>query len=241
MKKWLELCAEISFAKDEQKVVSLAQPLALSLGFDKFTFALTMPEPLDEPEFKIFSVGDAVHPEWYLRHSTVKGRNLNPIYTAIEYELIGINRADERFKIKQHDAFWDFADMYKMKHGWSAATTGSQGLGKGMVNFLRDHKPLDNAEIRQIRPQMLSLGMTVHNKIMSLQVAGVKEKYSLSPKEINVMRLAADGHSAKDSAAIMNVTERTVIFHRSNCITKTDSENLLQAVVKAISWGLLRL
>lgn len=51
-----------------------------------------------------------------------------------------------------------------------------------------------------------------------------------TPKEIEVLRLAAMGHRSIDIAAALKTSKRTVDFHLQNIYTKTGSQNRIQAL-----------
>ena len=54
----------------------------------------------------------------------------------------------------------------------------------------------------------------------------------LSEREKEVLHLAMDGLSCKESARILGIKFRTIESHRQHILTKTDSKNLLHLVGK---------
>lgn len=56
----------------------------------------------------------------------------------------------------------------------------------------------------------------------------------LTPREIEIVRYAADGKSAEDMATIMGITRSTVERHLSNIRSKLDCCNTTHAVAKAL-------
>jgi DNA-binding NarL/FixJ family response regulator len=63
---------------------------------------------------------------------------------------------------------------------------------------------------------------------------------ALTPREIEVLRLAAEGHSNADVAGLLWVTEQTVKFHLSNIYKKLEISNRTEASRWAQIHGLLR-
>jgi LuxR family transcriptional regulator len=61
----------------------------------------------------------------------------------------------------------------------------------------------------------------------------------LSPREIDVLRLAADGKTAYESARILNLSARTVNFHVQSAILKLGVNNKISAVIAATKDGIL--
>jgi DNA-binding CsgD family transcriptional regulator/pimeloyl-ACP methyl ester carboxylesterase len=62
---------------------------------------------------------------------------------------------------------------------------------------------------------------------------------SLSPREIEVLRLVAEGKSNREIAEALVLSERTVINHLSNIFTKTGAENRAGAAALALRHGLV--
>jgi DNA-binding NarL/FixJ family response regulator len=66
-----------------------------------------------------------------------------------------------------------------------------------------------------------------------------KRPTALSHREREVLRLIADGHSNKQIAQKLGITERTVKFHVTSIRNKLGAENRAQAVAVAAQRGLL--
>lgn len=62
-----------------------------------------------------------------------------------------------------------------------------------------------------------------------------------TPRELEVLRLVAEGLSNKQVAARLFVTERTVKFHVSSLLHKLGAGNRTEAVRVAVRRGLIRL
>lgn len=64
---------------------------------------------------------------------------------------------------------------------------------------------------------------------------------SLTAREIEVLRLVADGKSNKEIAALLSVTEGTIKSHMASVLQKLDAADRTQAVTVALRRGILRL
>ncbi|WP_431825942.1 LuxR C-terminal-related transcriptional regulator [Burkholderia sp. F1] len=62
---------------------------------------------------------------------------------------------------------------------------------------------------------------------------------TLSMRECEVLRWAAEGKTAYEIGIILGLTERTINFHISRSIAKLDASNKTNAVVKAVLMGLI--
>ena len=62
---------------------------------------------------------------------------------------------------------------------------------------------------------------------------------ALSQRELQVLRLVADGLPTKQIAVALSISERTVKFHVNSIFHKLGAENRAQAVAVAAQRGLL--
>jgi len=61
----------------------------------------------------------------------------------------------------------------------------------------------------------------------------------LTQRETEVLTYVAKGARNKEIAYKLDITQRTVCFHMSNCFAKLEVSNRTQAIVKAVSYGLV--
>lgn len=61
----------------------------------------------------------------------------------------------------------------------------------------------------------------------------------LSPKELEVLQLVADGKDSREIASSLFITENTVESHRSHIMRKLGATNAADMVMKAITLGLI--
>jgi DNA-binding CsgD family transcriptional regulator/pimeloyl-ACP methyl ester carboxylesterase len=73
----------------------------------------------------------------------------------------------------------------------------------------------------------------------SSRVSAIAIPVRLSPREIEVLRLVADGRTNREIAEALVISERTVINHLSNIFTKTGAENRAGAATHALRHGLV--
>ncbi len=84
----------------------------------------------------------------------------------------------------------------------------------------------------------------VASKLMqhvSQQAGQSGEMNDLTPRELEVLKLLAEGKSNKQIAAKLVITERTTKFHVSSILTKLAAANRTEAVKIAAQRGLVRL
>lgn len=64
-------------------------------------------------------------------------------------------------------------------------------------------------------------------------------KVHLTPAEIKVLSLIAQGHSSKAVASLLMVSKRTIDFHLANVYDKLQVKNRVQALRAATRLGLI--
>lgn len=64
-------------------------------------------------------------------------------------------------------------------------------------------------------------------------------KPQLSARELDCLRLAAEGQTSREIAGILGITERTVRFHVKNVCSKLGVERRVQAVAIAMDRKLI--
>jgi DNA-binding NarL/FixJ family response regulator len=76
---------------------------------------------------------------------------------------------------------------------------------------------------------------------LSEQAAKPEDAVELTPREIEVLQLIAQGKSNKQIAAELVITERTCKFHVSSILSKLEASNRTEAVKIATQRGLVKL
>ncbi|MHB8627640.1 MAG: response regulator [Aggregatilineales bacterium] len=89
-------------------------------------------------------------------------------------------------------------------------------------------------------------GSLLHPLVASRLIQSVRTPDSppaetLTEREMDVMRLLAQGKANKEIAATLNITERTVKFHVAAILGKLDAGNRTEAVTLAVQRGLIAL
>ncbi|KZN60401.1 helix-turn-helix transcriptional regulator [Pseudoalteromonas luteoviolacea] len=68
--------------------------------------------------------------------------------------------------------------------------------------------------------------------LLALKRCLSKEKINITKRERDCILWASEGKTSWEISQILGISERTVNFHLSNCIVKTNSANRQQAIVK---------
>jgi len=84
-------------------------------------------------------------------------------------------------------------------------------------------------------------GRTLIPPAIAAKMAETISAPTLTPREIAVLELVAEGKSNKEIAASLSITEGTVKSHLSALLGKLDASDRTQAVTTALKRGLIRL
>lgn len=80
----------------------------------------------------------------------------------------------------------------------------------------------------------------IASKLMNrLSQPDTPQAESLTPRELEVLKLMARGQQNKEIARALTITERTVKFHASSIMGKLDAGNRTEAVSKAVEFGII--
>jgi DNA-binding NarL/FixJ family response regulator len=108
---------------------------------------------------------------------------------------------------------------------------------------LKDTPPTKLLEaIRELHEGGAPMSPEIARKVVTMfqKVSPTKSaEYQLSPREMEILRLLADGHSYKTAATALSVSQDTVRFHIRNTYEKLHALET-EAVLKAFRAGMPR-
>ena len=83
--------------------------------------------------------------------------------------------------------------------------------------------------------------MLLEDYVRNLQQRGIEDSYDLlTPREREVLQLAAEGKSNKESAAMLNLSAHTVETHRTNLMQKLNLHSVPELILYAVRKGIIR-
>ncbi|WP_228556757.1 LuxR C-terminal-related transcriptional regulator [Myxococcus sp. AB025B] len=112
----------------------------------------------------------------------------------------------------------------------------------GLLTFARaSPEPLSDATLAALRQPMLVTAHQLHARMMGLLVPRLAPDVdtALTPREREVLLWTGEGKTSADISTILDISERTVNFHIGNALLKLNATNKVQAVVKALTLGLM--
>ena len=116
-------------------------------------------------------------------------------------------------------------------------------LDAGVDGFVhKDISPADLSHaIRVVAGGQSYLGPEITRALIARAQGGVARQVTLSPREMDVLRLMATAATYRQIGQQLHVSEETVRTHAKNILTKLEQPNRTQAVIAALRSGLITL
>lgn len=230
-----DLFSLLSAAATEHILFERLLAEARKLGFDHCAYGLHLPFPLTQRRTVIFN---SYPTDWQARY---EAENFLAIDPTVRHAATSLRQLVwEGPVFREAPGFWEEARAHGIRYGWCQASIDNQGI-RGMLTFARSDEILSELELRAQGRQMAWLTQVAHLGMSRLVAARLlpEAEVQLSSREKEVLQWTAEGKTAGDISAIMNITERTVNFHIANAMGKLNCANKTATTVRAALLGLL--
>lgn len=155
-----------------------------------------------------------------------------PTCIILDVQLRGLSGLDLQARLTPGDA--PFSIVFISGHADVRMT--ATAMKAGALDFLA--KPFTEEELLGAVHAALDKARARHQFARNAQA--LRERYAtLSPREQQVMRLAAAGLLNKQIAATADISEATVKIHRANAMRKMQARTFAELVLLAQSMGLI--
>lgn len=240
MREWKAACLEFRLIFDECSLFSAAEALALSLGFDAFAFVMLLPTSVADPAVLVYGRGSIPGGDdccgAFERRARVRSQwHSDPVVRRARASMLGMAWHGSA------PGAWSYALPPGMTSGWAQPTRGP-GITQGVACVARASGRIDEEEADRIEQRLFLLGATLHEQLAHIAIQERELFVPLRHDEQDVLRLSADGLSAKKIADFLGIKEHTAENTLARCRGKMKvSTNSQQAVLLANNWGLLNL
>lgn len=89
------------------------------------------------------------------------------------------------------------------------------------------------------RAEAFEIGWALNNCWPGIRDAVIASRFGLTPRTREVLRVLAEGRTAKETAEIVSCKERTVHFHLSTVMNRLNADNRAAAILRACMLGIL--
>ncbi len=224
--EWLRDFAD---AKTEAALLELLAKAARELGFDYCALGMRLPLPFSNPRTIMFNN----YPQaWQQRYQSEQYLRIDPTVAQGLSSTRPMLWSETLFASSR--PLWEDARAHGLQVGWAQPTHDLKGVAS-LLTFARSGEPIVRSEFQAKAHRMHWLAQAAHAALADIQAARPEgaAAIKLTEREIEVLRWAADGKTASESAEILAISERTVIFHIDNALRKLGAANKTAGVLKA--------
>jgi len=243
MDQWLvDIVEEIQACNDLSGIKCVLVKIREHLGFSNVTYVVKCPETFTRSS-TIF-IGDYPF-EWIERYGKQGYVNIDPVAihcfsSQTPYHWKNFNE----YPKGNMQRFFGEADEFRLCDGISIGNPHFDGK-TSLISLTSDKMLIkDSAQQRHAIIYLNALQPFIDERISQLmkQYQNFQQSTAniqLTEREKTCLVWVAEGKTAHDIAAIINISEATVVFHLKNSIQKLNVINRSQAIAKAVLLGLI--
>lgn len=237
MERWKESqLKQLSSATELEIAYEIALRFAKNIGFKFFAFSTSCPKKNEH----FHTVRFNNYPkDWNIEYEKKKFGTNDPVVAHCNRSMLPILWSEELFR--NVPWIWETLEQQGLQHGWSQAVHDEESGFCSILSLARSHCPVSAWELYENLGFSVFIGRHLHKLVVqTLPKEPAKSSMPhLSPREIDVLKLAAAGKTAYESARILNLSARTVNFHIQATIQKLGVNNKVSAVIAAVKAGYL--
>lgn len=237
MERWKESQLEqISSTTELGNAFQISLNFIKNIGFKFFAFSTTCPTKTEHFHTPLFNNYPAAWSREYERKKLV---TTDPVVAHCNQSALPVLWSEDLFR--DTPWIWNALEQQGIQHGWSQAIHDDESGLCSIVSVARSHCPISAWELYENLGFTTFIGRHLHD-LVAQTMPREPEKIcatNLSPREIDVLKLAAVGKTAYESARILNISARTVNFHVQEAIRKLGVNNKVSAVIAAVKAGYL--
>jgi DNA-binding CsgD family transcriptional regulator len=174
---------------------------------------------------------------WNVQYEKNNATQIDPVVAHCNHSMLPILWSEELFSGTPW--LWQLLRQQGLQHGWSQAIHDEETGLCSILSLARSHCPISAYELYE----HLGFSVFISRHLHALAIAMQPKKHTrpqappLSRRELEVLKLSADGKTAYEIARILNLSERTVNFHVQRAIEKFGVNNKIAAVIAAARSG----
>jgi LuxR family transcriptional regulator, quorum-sensing system regulator SolR len=211
---------------------------ARNLGFEKFAYALTINAPTFKPQQYVLN---GYPEEWAKRYVAGGYFKIDPLVKYAENSNLPAIWDEEMFHLGKAEEFWEEAKAYGLHSGLSFSVHDQPGV-TGIFSLARDKLiDLEGQDLAALIGNAQMFASLLHHAVCRIDLPKLLPETiaSLTARESECLKWAADGKTAWEIGRILGVAERTAVFHLNNVIQKLGAANKAQAIVRAVALKLV--
>ncbi len=203
--------------------------------FEHFIFGVLTPKEMNKPDITIINGYPSEWRERYDRKGYLADdptvnfcrKNISPV---IWSKLVPTSNKSAKIMAESKE--------FGLNYGISVPIH-SHGTSWGMLSLATSVNNHDYRDIEQKLVFITNILPYIYCCILNINDVDLKTKPNLTNREVECLKWIADGKTSWEISQILNISERTVIFHINNVCKKLSASNRTQAIAKAISTSII--
>ena len=236
-----ELIEESLKASSVEDLHTLCSKLCLQFGFDYFIYGAVYSNSLTKPRITVIN---GFPQEWWDNYSAQNYIKIDPVVSHFINRITPLDwkQIDQAAENKEVKIFMSDAHDFDLKSGVSFPAHGNRNES-AVVSLVAGREYSETKDlIYRVFPYGQLVTAYIHE---AARRVFEKEKILVDPihltqREKECLTWTAEGKTAWEISQILDISERTVIFHLTNAATKLNVSNKAQAVARAVSESIIR-
>jgi LuxR family transcriptional regulator len=234
MEKWKESqLRQLTFAKNIDSAYPILLSFAENIGFD--FCAINVASTYREAHFNTLEINN-FSDDWKQRHEQEPSDEIDPVTTHCHGSMLpfvwsktAYDKAPKRWRALQNEG---------LRHGWSQSFHREEFGVCSTLSLARSDGPVNSIELYEHFGCLFYITSHMTDLFaQSLPKPALARQPHLSPRELEVVQLSAQGKTAYEISQILSLSERTVNYHVQHLIEKFKVCNKISAVIAAARAG----
>lgn len=224
----------ISTASSDEAAFKILKEESRRLGMEGVSWVLKPPVTFEDGKIATF---DSYSAEWRARYFQNNYLACDP---TVKHGLTSMRPLLWSDTKDLAPEFWEDADSFGLRVGFAQSLWDRHG-NCSMLSLSRDRMEFSQAELALKLPQLSWLALIAHTGMVRhiIPIETMNAPAALSRRETETLQLVSTGLTSQQIADRLRVTKATIDRHMEAVRSKLHAENKVDAVVKAIRWGLL--
>lgn len=211
---------------------------ARQMEFEHFAYALTINAPSLRSQQYIIN---GFPPSWVEKYLSRGYFKVDPLIRYAQNSSLPAIWSDPMFHEAKSREFWEEAHAHGLHSGLSFAVHEQPGV-TGIFSLARDRSlDMQDRDLAALIGRAQMFASLLHHAVARIDLPKLlpETNASLTAREQECLKWAADGKTAWEIGQILSITERTAVFHVNNVIQKLGAANKTQAIVRAVALKLV--
>lgn len=224
----------ISTSSSDEAAFMILKEEALRLGMESVSWVLKLPVTFEDGKIATF---DSYPAEWRARYFQNNYLACDP---TVKHGLTSMRPRLWSETKELATEFWEDADSFGLRVGFAQSLWDRHG-NCSMLSLSRDRMEFSQSELALKLPQLSWLALVAHTGMVRhiIPAETMNAPAALSRRETETLQLVSTGLTSQQIADRLRVTKATIDRHMEAVRSKLHAENKVDAVVKAIRWGLI--